>query len=1014
MKKRMISMMLCICILLSLVPVTAFADENEPEPEPAQPRMIYLDNRSGMFEGDPMVEIYDLEGHVIEGEYMDEVGEDSGVYCYEVKTDRTDVQFLFRTGGGAPYTAEMDIPADENNMFIPGDFIPGGEDEDGVYTGTWTTYAEPEQPGESEQPAEPAITGLYSITVLENIDGETVRNTYYQGKEIVITENTTCISLTFEGTNLESLIDFTGDEAPCWVYFCGRMEVALVGKVDADHGVVYEIDPEAGEAYMTYYGAALQDLPWPTETTEIEYINSADGMRIGTGFTIRRDAPSAETEPTLTGISVTLNGKEITSGNFTVTSDDEFFINFHGTALDKLEVCLKYSLINYVYKYNGSYLEYNEDNTVATVDLSSYEFTKCIDYAAISYGTDANNLVESDLAMKFETTSPCVDKMTLLVDGEYYGPKETAYITSATQSILIEVEGRNLNKLGDQSAFRLYQIDCTINLVEHEDKIESRSDTKIVFDLSSWKNEFQEKCTDATWVTFDFGGSATVNNVNPLIQAVNLAGNIVIHAFDDPNHRDGWHNAAIEVYTQQKNEDGSGYGEETYLTTITVDKYENIICFEYDEHLVYRFKWRQGNHEGCDPGEHDNECSFIIYADSNVIMNTNVFNYEDGQNFLTIASKKTHKPADAIIEWVDHPTCKQQGMYHHIINCTDCEKPFSEDTHIVPVLDHNADYYENGRCTQTCGVEGCTECQPCGEWLFEVETVEMDLVTSLEIGFVINKDRIPTNTDYILINHVQADGSKVTKKVKLADAIDMGDSIVVTYDGLAAKQMMDDIHVAAYNANGECLSNPEAPAYNVWNYISKVLDGDYSDEMKTFVADVAFYGAAAQDYLKYNVDNLMTAKMSEDQKAWASDSFDATDSVRQSKGGYAGTSTTLVSQMKLNIAFKKSTTGDMKNVYAVVNYGEAEYVVNGTDFTKQGSNYWYVPVALDHVYDIQQEITVTIYKNTDTERANPVASATDSVEIYAVRMLGQHDIYECMLKMGESAQAFNVKQSVIF
>ena len=41
MKKRMISMMLCICILLSLVPVTALATEPD---ETAQPRMIYLDN----------------------------------------------------------------------------------------------------------------------------------------------------------------------------------------------------------------------------------------------------------------------------------------------------------------------------------------------------------------------------------------------------------------------------------------------------------------------------------------------------------------------------------------------------------------------------------------------------------------------------------------------------------------------------------------------------------------------------------------------------------------------------------------------------------------------------------------------------------------------------------------------------------------------------------------------------------------------------------------------------------
>lgn len=1020
--------------------MTVRLEEPESEPESAQSRMIYLDNsgnNSGgvKFEYDLRVEIDDLGGNEIECAEMVEVVNGSGVYQYEVQTDRTDVKFVFRTASGLWYTDYMAIPTDENNMFVPNEFIPGGEDEDDVYNGIWTTYVEPEQSVESEQTAEPRITGLHSITVFENVDGEEFSYTYSDGGDIVINENTTRIILALAGTNLDSLVNFIiGDRAPCWVYFCSRMQVALVSKNNTDFGMVYEIDPEAGEAYMIYYGEALHELAWPTETTEIECINnfnSIESERISTGFTIRRDDSTAEPEqlveldpkPTLTGISVTLNGEEITSGNFTVTTDaEQFLVNFHGTALDQLEVFLKYSIIDSVYNYG---LTYNEDKTVATVDLTGMAnrdlFILLTDFAAISYGTDENNLVESGLFMKFESSNPYVETMTLLVDGTYYGPGETAYITSVTQSILIEVEGWNLENLSDGDMFELYPVGYTIVLLENRDKIKSQTDSKIVFDLSSWKDIFLEKCTDANWLSFEYAdGSGTSIYANPKIQGVNLEGNIVIHAFDDPAHRDGWHGAAIEVYAQEKNEDGSLNDEMIFVDKITVEEYENVISFQYDEHLVYRFKWRQGNHEGCLPGEHDNECSFIIYADSNVVMNTNVFHYEDGQTFLTIAPKKTHQPAEAEITWEIHPTCKQEGKYHHIINCTECEKPFSEDTHIVPVLDHNADYYENGRCTQTCGVEGCTECQTCGEWLFEVETVEMDLLRDLEIAFVIDKDRIPTNTAYILVTHVQADGSKVTRKFGQDDVIDMGDSVAVYYDGLYAKQMMDSIYVAACDVNDVCLSNPESPAYNVWSYISKILDGDYSDEMKTLAADVALYGGAAQDYLGYNVKNLISDQLTKAHMDWATESFTGTITAMASDGkGYAGTNTALLNQINLQYAFKKTTIGskakdadgNAADFYAVI---EINNVSERVALQEYNSSHWYVSIPMDYLWTMNDMVTVRIYANTDSE--NPIATVTDSVVTYASRMLDKngHDLYQYMMHMAQSAEAFNSKQSVIF
>ena len=311
-------------------------------------------------------------------------------------------------------------------------------------------------------------------------------------------------------------------------------------------------------------------------------------------------------------------------------------------------------------------------------------------------------------------------------------------------------------------------------------------------------------------------------------------------------------------------------------------------------------------------------------------------------------------------------------------------------------------------------------CTSCGKWLFEVDTVEMDLLRSLEIAFIIRNDCIPANTDYILITHVRADGSKVTTKVKMADELEMGDSIAVTYDGLATKEMMDSIHVEIYDANDQLLSNPAAPAYNVWSYISKVLEGDYSDEMKTLAADMAIYGGAAQDYFGYNTGNLISSQLTEAHMAYATKSFTGTVTALTSSGkGYSGTNTALLDKVNLQFAFKKSTigsktkdaNGNAADFYAVVEIDGKSYE---TALQEYNSSYWYVPVEMSQLWVMNDMVTVKIYKKTDS--VNPIATVTDSTITYASRMLAKngHDLYRCMMHVAQSAEALNSKQSVIF
>lgn len=79
---------------------------------------------------------------------------------------------------------------------------------------------------------------------------------------------------------------------------------------------------------------------------------------------------------------------------------------------------------------------------------------------------------------------------------------------------------------------------------------------------------------------------------------------------------------------------------------------------------------------------------------------------------------------------------------------------------------------------------------------------------------------------------------------------------VFTLDKIAPQAMSDLITVSLLN--GETVLQTKAN-YSVKAYAQAILSGDHDIKLKTFVSDMLVYGAAAQNFVGYNTDNLATA-----------------------------------------------------------------------------------------------------------------------------------------------------------
>jgi len=283
---------------------------------------------------------------------------------------------------------------------------------------------------------------------------------------------------------------------------------------------------------------------------------------------------------------------------------------------------------------------------------------------------------------------------------------------------------------------------------------------------------------------------------------------------------------------------------------------------------------------------------------------------------------------------------------------------------------------------------------------FDIDVARMILGNALEFQFGVDKSKFTTTTGYYAVVEKEwADGSTTTKTIPAGAWGTVGSYWAISYDGLAAKEMGDEISVTIYNADGAAISN--AKTDSVRDYVMRNVDKQ-SDVLKTLMVNMLNYGAAAQLEFNYAAGDLANNQLTNAQKAWGSTGVKELGSYLVKGTNYMGTRLVLESRIQLQVAFKGMT----RSMYAVYtftdNNGKLQTVrVEGADFVDVGI--LGVEMSALVYADARNVVNITVYNANGTV----YGTATDSIEGYAKRnVTDPDDVVMALMKFADSAKAY--------
>ena len=229
-----------------------------------------------------------------------------------------------------------------------------------------------------------------------------------------------------------------------------------------------------------------------------------------------------------------------------------------------------------------------------------------------------------------------------------------------------------------------------------------------------------------------------------------------------------------------------------------------------------------------------------------------------------------------------------------------------------------------------------------------------------------------------------ADGREVIKTVPAAEWEAYGSTMYrVGFNGIAAKEMTDEISVVIYDAEGNAVSKEFVTT--VADAAVLVYKSEANADSFTMMADLLNYGAAAQGNFGYNTDDLANTRLTAGQAAYASERFDMSTVTGKASGtaGAMGTTLYLNTNIQHNFFFDGSVVDStMSAKVSYTNYKGVEnsFTIPGSEFADRGSMITVTVSALTAA-DVNVPVTVQIV---DAE-GNEVTSLTDSIAWYCVR-----------------------------
>ena len=265
---------------------------------------------------------------------------------------------------------------------------------------------------------------------------------------------------------------------------------------------------------------------------------------------------------------------------------------------------------------------------------------------------------------------------------------------------------------------------------------------------------------------------------------------------------------------------------------------------------------------------------------------------------------------------------------------------------------------------------------------FDIAGTTMTLGNDLALNFMVKNTDITGEGWYAEIVH----GGQTTT-IEQDAWVTSGDYTRISYRGIAAKQMVDEVTVTVYASNGSKLSEKTD---SIRGYAMRMF-GKSTAAFDTVLADMLNYGASAQSQFNYKTDDPANGQMTEEQKSKATESVEMTN-IRETATGYLGTTLELESNILLNFFYSADFVGKTATVSYTDHYGVAH---NYDVVIAASGTYGKVSVDKLVISDCSVKITVTV----------DGVSVVDSVESYCARMTDLA-LREPLMKFATSARTY--------
>ncbi|MBQ3355518.1 MAG: InlB B-repeat-containing protein [Oscillospiraceae bacterium] len=283
------------------------------------------------------------------------------------------------------------------------------------------------------------------------------------------------------------------------------------------------------------------------------------------------------------------------------------------------------------------------------------------------------------------------------------------------------------------------------------------------------------------------------------------------------------------------------------------------------------------------------------------------------------------------------PTCTTRGVIRY--SCSRCSSQYSE---FIPA-GHDLSYTDNGNGTHTASCSRCdysvTEEHSyingtcvCGasELVPEIKSASLLLNEDIDIIYSV---QIPEGfTDpYLVVN-----GARIT------DSFVQNDRLCFVYTGITPQCMGDSITAVLHaSRNGKEVTDTVAN-YSVKQYcINQLANHPEDTVLKTLLADLLCYGAAAQQYTNYRTDSLVTTGLDLTPSAFGgisnkTASFTGTADMTVD---WIGAGLILGNSVSMRLTF---TAENIQNLSVTVAINGREEAFNSEDFNSAGDGKYYI------------------------------------------------------------------------